>query len=217
MAIRRLLYVVVLGCGIWGVIRLFGFLFSGIEESGIDFLDNFARGHAFVEAFIPPLMAIIFFYCMAKAFYFLVEDGAFDFLNRAFEFLMGEQTVGNPMERVALEALYWAANGADWQRSDNWLSDMPLGSWYGVAVDNSGVVKGLDLSANGLSGELPSLNLSVNKLSGSIPNSLVRLPELTRLELRGNPFQSSGCIPAGLRDLKFNDLDELGLPFCDAR
>ena len=39
------------------------------------------------------------------------------------------------------------------------------------------------------------------------------IPDLLELSLRGN--QLTGCIPEGLRYAYYNDLDELGLPFCD--
>ena len=35
-------------------------------------------------------------------------------------------------DRVALEALYRATGGDDWTDNTNWLSDEPLGEWYGV-------------------------------------------------------------------------------------
>ena len=49
-------------------------------------------------------------------------------------------------ERTALVALYEATGGADWAKSDNWLSDEPIGTWYGVATDESDGVTQLDLS-----------------------------------------------------------------------
>ena len=37
-------------------------------------------------------------------------------------------------DRVALEAFYRAAGGDDWNDKTNWLSNEPLGDWYGVMV-----------------------------------------------------------------------------------
>ena len=81
----------------------------------------------------------------------------------------------------------------------------------------------LELRGNSLSGEIPSelgnltnleaLALSQNRLTGEIPPELGNLPNLRFLLLRGN--QLSGCIPAGLRGVLINDLDELGLAFCE--
>ncbi|MYB05443.1 MAG: Ig-like domain-containing protein, partial [Gemmatimonadetes bacterium] len=76
-----------------------------------------------------------------------------------------EVTVQNP-DRAALEALYNATDGPDWVNNDNWLTDAPLGEWYGVDTDGSGRVVRMDLSGrwdgearvhvvHGLSGPIP--------------------------------------------------------------
>ena len=81
----------------------------------------------------------------------------------------------------------------------------------------------LGLSGNQLSGEIPpelgnlasylwTLVISDNQLSGEIPSELGRLTNLRTLHFSGN--QLSGCVPEGLRDVPFNDLPDLGLPFC---
>ena len=81
----------------------------------------------------------------------------------------------------------------------------------------------LSLSYNQLSGEIPpvlgslanleTLQLGHNQLHGQIPAELANLPILSTLRLSGGN-QFTGCIPAGLRDVHFNDFDLLGLPFC---
>ena len=38
-------------------------------------------------------------------------------------------------DRAALTALYNATGGANWGNNTNWLSDGPLGEWYGVTTD----------------------------------------------------------------------------------
>ena len=80
----------------------------------------------------------------------------------------------------------------------------------------------LELNENRLTGQIPdrlgdltlleSLHLDGNQLTGDIPSALSDLTELDELYLAGN--QLTGCIPA-LGDVKGNDFDELGLPFCD--
>ena len=39
-------------------------------------------------------------------------------------------------DRDVLVALYQATNGDSWLRSDNWLTDSPIGRWYGVVTDS---------------------------------------------------------------------------------
>ena len=57
-------------------------------------------------------------------------------------------------ERAALEALYEATGGPSWNRG-HWGIALPLGEWHGVGVDNQGRVISIDLSNNGLTGEIP--------------------------------------------------------------
>lgn len=89
-------------------------------------------------------------------------------------------------DREVLQALYEAAGGGGWTNAEGWLGDGPVGDWYGVDVDSSGLVSTLDLQGNGLSGTLPDrlgdlagltmLRLGDNALSGRIPTSLSRTP-----------------------------------------
>ena len=37
-------------------------------------------------------------------------------------------------ERDALTAIYWATDGPNWFFNNNWLSESPVGSWYGVTT-----------------------------------------------------------------------------------
>ena len=78
----------------------------------------------------------------------------------------------------------------------------------------------MDLRENQLTGAIPAalasltrLALHHNQLSGEIPAELGSLTSLERLYLAGN--QLTGCIPAALRDVPYNDFDQLGLPFCE--
>ncbi|MDE0080174.1 MAG: hypothetical protein OXO50_21830, partial [Caldilineaceae bacterium] len=106
-------------------------------------------------------------------------------------------------DRDVLVALYQATNGDSWLRSDNWLTDSPIGRWYGVVTDGSDRVIKLNLSENGLSGSIPpelgnlteleSLGLADNRLSGEIPPELGNLIYLESLYLNNNEL--SGEIP----------------------
>ena len=113
------------------------------------------------------------------------------------------------VDRAGLVALYEATDGANWMSNDNWMSNRPIGEWYGVTTDRSGRVTELSLEINQLSGEIPAelgnlvnlelLSLSVNQLSGEIPAELGSLANLAWLSLGDN--QLSGEIPAELGSL----------------
>jgi len=108
-----------------------------------------------------------------------------------------------------LEAFYEATGGADWKNNDNWLTDAPLNTWYGVEVNDRGRVTALRLDGNSLEGAIPpelgglssleELQLPRNSLEGSIPPSLRKLSSLKRLNLSGNGL--TGGIPPELGDL----------------
>ena len=123
-------------------------------------------------------------------------------------------------DRDILIALYETTDGPNWLNSDNWLTDAPLGEWYGVDTDASGRVVRLDLAGmwdsensqrirHGLSGAIPAelgglanletLSLGNNELTGPIPAELGNLAHLDRLNLDRN--QLSGPIPAELGGL----------------
>ena len=118
-----------------------------------------------------------------------------------------EITVENP-DRAALVALYHATDGPNWKQSDNWLTDAPLGEWYGVAVVDGGV-KRLNLDRNDLSGPIPPelgnlaslvwLRLYDNALSGPIPPELGNLAALEYLTLPSNNLV--GPLPPELGNL----------------
>ena len=61
---------------------------------------------------------------------------------------------GVAADRAILVALYHATGGRDWDESENWLTDVPLGEWYGVTTDSDGRVTELNL-IGGLSGPIP--------------------------------------------------------------
>ncbi len=128
-----------------------------------------------------------------------------------------EITVENP-DRAALLALYEATDGPNWVNNENWLTDAPLGEWYGVGTDASGRVVSLEFlhwDENGypvffgLAGPIPPqlgnltnltrLYLGTNSLRGPIPPELGNLTNLTRLNLGNNSL--SGPIPSELGNL----------------
>ena len=108
---------------------------------------------------------------------------------------VAEITIENP-DRAALVALYEATDGPNWVNNDNWLTDAPLGDWYGVDTDASGRVVLLLLPENRLTGTIPpdlgnltdltGLSFWANQLWGTIPPELGRLVSLRRLSLGVN-------------------------------
>ena len=220
-----------------------------------------------------------------------VEENDFDEMGLPFCAALAEVT---RTDREALAAFYHATNGPGWRNNAHWLSDRPLGEWYGVTVgkdgrvielglednqlsgpippelaqlsnleelslsdnqlsgaipaelgqlsllewlylnnnDLSGEIPAevgelsrlvrLDLQDNRLGGEIPSeigqlsnliwLDLEGNQLSGAIPAELGQLSKLVRLRLSDNEL--TGCVPEELSDLRYDDFDQLGLPFC---
>ena len=116
-------------------------------------------------------------------------------------------------DREALVALYNATNGENWDGSANWLSDAPLGEWYGVITNDDGRVTELALSSNELSGEIPAelgslsnltaLNLRLNELIGEIPAELGSLSYLIGLSLGDGLLHVQG-FHAVLEESRFN-------------
>ena len=112
-------------------------------------------------------------------------------------------------DRAVLVALYKATDGANWARNDKWLSQSPIGKWYGVITDASGRVTDLNLADNRLAGTIPSelgnlgnlqkLSLFKNQLAGEVPSELGGLTELVVLSLEFN--QLTGTIPSELGNL----------------
>ena len=62
--------------------------------------------------------------------------------------------------------------------------------------------------------DLTVLGLEQNQLTGEIPAELGNLVNLSTLLLAGN--QLTGCAPTAFEVVPDSDLDELGLPFCEA-
>ena len=112
-------------------------------------------------------------------------------------------------DRFILTTLYATTGGGLWDRQDYWLTDDPLGSWWGVHVDGDGKVVGLELNNNGLNGEIPpilgqferlrELRMWGNNLVGEIPSELGNLSSLQYLNLEHNAL--SGALPPELGEL----------------
>ena len=76
------------------------------------------------------------------------------------------------IDRAALVALYNATDGDNWTNNTNWLSNEPIGDWYGVTTNADGRVTAIELSDN--------------LLDNTLPNEIGDLSELRILDLSWN-------------------------------
>ena len=91
-------------------------------------------------------------------------------------------------DRAPLLALYQAAGGESWE--NKWYTDFPVDDWHGVRTNEDDRVTELDLSDNGLGGEIEEITEEIGKLS-----------YLETLDLSGNP-DLSGELPSDLMELE---------------
>ena len=133
-------------------------------------------------------------------------------------------------DRAAIEALYHATDGPNWERSENWLTNAPMDQWHGVVTDSAGQVMWLSLPGNDLKGTLPLvigdlaalqyLGLADNQLTGPIPSQLGAATELAGVFLKNNRL--TGAIPdsflelARLRVIDFRGNEGLCVPATEA-
>ena len=106
-------------------------------------------------------------------------------------------------DRVALEAFYRAMGGDDWTDNTNWMSDEPLGEWYGVDTYENGRVQYLELRDNNVAGRIPaeiglldslfSFALRDTAVTGPIPAAIGRLRRVR--DLRLNDTRVDGPLP----------------------
>ena len=129
----------------------------------------------------------------------LCAPGTIDFVT----WLEGiEDTSGpycNESDVGVLNLLYETSGGPDWTNSSGWLEIPALDEWYGVTADALGRVATLDLSRNGLAGQLPG-NLS-------------ELAHMTELRIAHNT-DLSGRLPLSLADLSLGALHYAGTELC---
>lgn len=125
--------------------------------------------------------------------------------------------VVEPGPRAVLHKVYRVMGGEDWENNTNWKTGAPLHTWHGLLADAQGNIAWLNLSNNGLTGEIPpevgtlkflvTLGFPSNRLTGSIPPELGNLENLKVLNLRSN--QLAGSIPPELGNL--HNLEDLRL------
>ena len=130
------------------------------------------------------------------------------------------------IERDMLIDFYNAAGGDGWYCNTNWCSEKPLNEWYGVEISPEGLVQGLYLDRNNLTGSLEEvlstlydlegflyLDLRCNyELSGEIPKSISRFGYLNHLIL--SQCGLKGSIPSEMGEIEglyVLDLSNCGL------
>ena len=109
-------------------------------------------------------------------------------------------TVMQSADRPALVALYNATDGPNWVDNTNWLTDAPLGEWYGVSTDAVGRVVRLDLGGRW---DSEAREYVLHGLRGELPAELANLTQLTSLSLWHNDL--SGPIPPEPMHTTLND------------
>ena len=144
-------------------------------------------------------------YTIEATTYSAGETGTFS-LNLA---LMGTSTTPGTVagDRAALVAFYNATGGPNWANNTGWLTNAPLGQWYGVTTDDGGRVTELILNDNGLSGSIPAVlgnlsSLKVLNLANPL-RSCNRSPGQRWVCTSGltAPNRLTGAIPADLARL----------------
>ena len=83
-------------------------------------------------------------------------------------------------ERAALVALYNATGGSDWQNNSGWLSNAPVGDWFGVTTYSDTD----EYSAR----RVEAVRLKDNGLAGAMPPELGELGRLRELDLGASSY-----------------------------
>jgi hypothetical protein len=141
---------------------------------------------------------------------------------------MEDETVQLEMKQRFAAATLFNTMKSDDGTWDNWMTDAPICSWYGIECADdyynyggrfleegaTGTVISIDLADNGLTGSLPpqlfgmegleKLKLFSNSITGELPNELFSMPNLQYLDVDGN-FMSGQISPdiGNLKSLEF--------------
>jgi hypothetical protein len=120
-------------------------------------------------------------------------------------------------ERYVVTLLYYATNGASWNRG-NYLTEDTVCRWGGVFCNPDTLfITGFNLPRNNLDGSLPAelgslpevsrITMQTNQLNGNIPTELGELTKMTELDFSNNLLD--GNIPSEIG--KFTGLINLRL------
>jgi hypothetical protein len=118
-------------------------------------------------------------------------------------------------DSLALVALYNNTNGDNWENNDHWLSNNPVGEWFGVFTQGNRVIQ-ISLVHNNLIGNIPEeignldslslLDLSLDSIF-SIPSAIGNLSTLDTLWLFATRIDSLPVEIGNLHDLKYLGLN----------
>lgn len=105
------------------------------------------------------------------------------------------------LDSLALVALYNSTNGVNWTINTNWkVQGRAINTWYGVRLDGSGRVSGLDL--DGVPNfEEDSETTSGVGLTGNLTDSLRFLTQLSHFDLSFNSGLANTSIPEVFSDM----------------
>lgn len=125
-----------------------------------------------------------------------------DFTHKSAEETAALKELHN-VERQCLIELFNQHNGRNWVRKDNWCTEHPVFTWFGVLLNAAGFVCELQLPCNNVHGVFPDVGrlthlevlcLDDNHLQGTLPGAIIsKLRNIEVLSLQHNIFQ--GEIP----------------------
>lgn len=143
----------------------------------------------------------------------------------------------NATDFAVMKQLYRDLDGANWKNPWDLTNDhRSIGKWHGVTTEGD-FITAIDLTEQGLTGELPDsvfvlpklqkLNLNHNCISGDLGTALIdftdeALSPLIELKLQGNHFTgdlypfASRLPQVAYLDVSFNRLTEISQPFSNA-
>ena len=125
----------------------------------------------------------------------LVAEDFAEIRDDRFEFPRSAEIDSILSDRAKLVVFYITTGGDGWDIDTNWLSNEPLGNWYGVETNAKGRVTGLSLPDNNVSGAIDH-----NGLTEEIAAQLGQLTGLQQLDLARDPAAGRRGSASGLAD-----------------
>ncbi|CAJ1949793.1 unnamed protein product [Cylindrotheca closterium] len=116
------------------------------------------------------------------------------------------------LERYIFTVFYFAMGGSQWNRDKDWLSDLHICDWYGLACYLDVFVVDIFLEENGMIGRLPvelsnlmdleSISIELNVVEEGLPSELGSLTKLTDLALSSTAnLDFQGSLPSEIGNM----------------